>query len=196
MSDSDQPGVRAAILAGGRGSRLGGRKPAADLAGRPLIAYPLAAARAAGLEPIVVAKRGSSLPELERGVLIEPDTPTHPLLGILTAIQGTEGAVVTVGCDMPFVTAPLLRRLAEREPPAVAEVEGRLQPLLAVYGPPDVPTLRAALDDQAPLREAVGRLDPERVGEAELRGFGEPRRLAMSINTEADLAKAERLIAG
>ena len=30
------------ILAGGRGSRLGGEKATAQLAGRPLIAYPLA----------------------------------------------------------------------------------------------------------------------------------------------------------
>jgi molybdopterin-guanine dinucleotide biosynthesis protein A len=188
--------ARAAILAGGRASRLGGEKAAADLAGRPLIAYPLEAAREAGLDPVVVAKSNSSLPELGCDVLLEPDEPVHPLLGILTAIEASDAPVLALGCDMPFVTAPLLGWLAEREPPAVAEVDGRLEPLLAVYGPADAPTLRAALQDQAPLREAAERLDPERIGEAELRRFGDPRRLAMSVNTVEALAEAARLLEG
>jgi molybdopterin-guanine dinucleotide biosynthesis protein A len=59
-SDRTEPGIatRGAVLAGGRGSRLGGAKASADLAGRPLISYPLAALEAAGLAPFVVAKPG------------------------------------------------------------------------------------------------------------------------------------------
>lgn len=52
-------GERGAVLAGGHGSRLGGAKPTADLAGRPLISYPLGALIAAGIEPFVVAKPSS-----------------------------------------------------------------------------------------------------------------------------------------
>ena len=36
--------VTVAVLAGGRGSRIGGDKALVQLGGRPLIAYPLAAA--------------------------------------------------------------------------------------------------------------------------------------------------------
>jgi molybdopterin-guanine dinucleotide biosynthesis protein A len=193
MADRTGPRVRAAILAGGRASRLGGEKATAQLAGRPLITYPLDAARAAGLTPVVVAKRDSPLPELDCEVLREPDTPVHPLLGILTALEGTGGPVLALGCDMPLVTAPFLRWLAGREPPAVTSVDGRLEPLLAIYGPADARVLAAALDQEAPLRRAVERLDPERV-ETVLRRFGEPRELAMSVNTEADLDEAARLV--
>jgi molybdenum cofactor guanylyltransferase len=49
------------VLAGGRGSRLGGAKPTAMLAGRPLISYPLASLAEAGLEAVVVAKPGTDL---------------------------------------------------------------------------------------------------------------------------------------
>jgi len=49
------------VLAGGRGSRLGGAKPTAVLAGRPLISYPLAALAEAGLEAVVVAKPDTDL---------------------------------------------------------------------------------------------------------------------------------------
>ena len=196
MADRQGPRARAAILSGGRASRLGGKKATTDLAGRPLIAYPLDAAREAGLDPLVVAKDGSPLPKLDCEIVREPDDPVHPLLGILTAIDACDGPVLVLGCDMPFVTAPLLRWLAEPEPPAVAEVDGRLEPLLAVYGPGDAATLAAALDEEAALREAVERLNPQRVGETELARFGDPRTLARSVNTGADLAEAARLISG
>jgi molybdopterin-guanine dinucleotide biosynthesis protein A len=49
------------VLAGGRGSRLGGAKPTAVLAGRPLISYPLVALAEAGLEAVVVAKPDTDL---------------------------------------------------------------------------------------------------------------------------------------
>lgn len=58
--NSDGGGL-GAVLAGGRGSRLGGAKPTAELAGRPLISYPLAALAAAGLEAFVVAKPSTDL---------------------------------------------------------------------------------------------------------------------------------------
>ncbi|MBK5220825.1 MAG: NTP transferase domain-containing protein, partial [Thermoleophilia bacterium] len=46
--------VLGAVLAGGSGSRIGGAKATVELAGRPLIAYPLAALEAAGVEAVVV----------------------------------------------------------------------------------------------------------------------------------------------
>ena len=196
MADGGRVRARAAILAGGRATRLGGAKATASLAGRPLIAYPLGSAREAGLEPFVVAKRDSPLPELGCDLITEPDQPSHPLLGILTALEACGGPVVTLGCDMPFLTAPLLRWLAARTPPSVAEVGGRLEPLLAIYGPGDAAALVTAVDEEAPLRDAVEGLGPERIDEEELRRFGEPPTLAMSVNTETDLAEAERLISG
>ena len=186
----------AAILAGGSATRLGGEKASIELAGRPLIAYPLEAASAAGLDPFVVGKRSTTLPDVGCEVVIEPDDPVHPLLGVLTALGARGGPVVALGCDMPFVTAPLLGWLAERESPAVGVVGGRLEPLLAIYGPGDAAVLAAALAEEAPMRQAVARLEPERVGEAELGRFGNPQRLAMSVNTEADLEEAARALSG
>jgi molybdopterin-guanine dinucleotide biosynthesis protein A len=186
-----------AILAGGAGSRMGKPKAMVELAGRPLIAYPLAAAREAGLDVAVVAKRDSPLPALECRIFDEPDEPRHPLTGILAALDAAaDRPILALACDMPFVTAELLAWLASREPPSVPRVDGRLEPLLALYGPHAAAALRGALAEELPLREAIAALAPTEIGGDELARFGDPGRLAFSVNTPDDLAEAERILGG
>lgn len=188
-----------AVLAGGQGERIGGAKPTRELAGRPMIAYPLAAARAAGLEAVVVAKRDTVLPsDLAEPLLVEPDEPRHPLCGALAALEraaqaSPEAAVVLVGCDMPFVTGALLGWLAAAlEPAILLEVEGRVQPLPARCSAAHAPLLREGLAAQAPLGETFQSLSPAIVDERALAYFGDPRRLCSSVNRAEDLDTAER----
>jgi molybdopterin-guanine dinucleotide biosynthesis protein A len=191
-----------AVLAGGRGERIGGAKPTRELAGRPLIDYPLAAARAAGLRAIVVAKRDTELPGgLAETLVLEPEEPRHPLCGALAALehaaQGSpEVAVVLVGCDMPFLTGALLTWLAAAlEPAILLEADGRPQPLPARCSAAHAPLLRAGLAALAPLRETFGSLAPAIVEQRALAHFGDPRRLCFSVNSAEDLAVAERWLA-
>jgi molybdopterin-guanine dinucleotide biosynthesis protein A len=188
-----------AVLAGGRGERIGGAKPTRALAGRALIEYPLAAAREARLKTVVVVKRDTELPAaLAVPVIEEPDEPRHPLCGALVALghaarNSTAAGVVLVGCDMPFLTGALLRWLAEAHSGAVLlELAGRPQPLPARCLPEHAPLLREALAAEASLREAFQSLSPTIVDEQALAYFGEPHRLCFSVNRGADLDTAER----
>jgi molybdopterin-guanine dinucleotide biosynthesis protein A len=186
-----------AVLAGGRGERVGGAKPSLELGGRPLIHYPVSAGLEARADVVVVAKRDTALPALEVPVLREPEEPRHPLCGIVAALRQAEGrAVVIVGCDLPFVTAELLGWLGGLpEPLAVPELDGRLHPLLARYGPELRAPLERALEGQRALQEAVRELGPRLVHEEELGRFGEPARLLFNVNTPDDLARAEAILA-
>ena len=188
--------VRAAILAGGRASRLGGDKATADLAGRPLISYPLEAAEAAGLDPFVVAKPDSRLPPLGCEVVRETERPSHPLVGALAALERAPDGVVLLGCDMPFLTAPLLAWVASLASPAVACVDGLLEPLLGVYDSGAAGAFSRALADQDSLRRAVAGIRPRRIDRSELEPFGAPERLTFSVNSPDDLAGAARMLAG
>ena len=185
-----------AVLAGGRSRRMGMAKATAELGGRPLVAWPLAAAAQAGLEAVVVAKPGSQLPALAVPVWREPAAPSHPLAGLVCALERAEGRpVVAVACDMPFVAPELLARLAAIEATAAAtRVGGRLEPFPGRYAPAALPVLRAALEREAPVREALAALAPAELGEAELRAFGDPARMVASLNTRAELAAAEASI--
>ncbi len=163
-----------AVLAGGRGRRLGEPKALADLGGAPLIARPLAAASA--FETVVVAKSGTPLPD-GLVVWLEPDEPVHPLLGVITALERAGRPVVAVPCDMPFVTADLLARLAAG---GAVRVDGRLQPFPARFEPEWLPALREALAREAGVRVTLEALAPAafEYDAAALRSVNTPEQLA------------------
>jgi molybdopterin-guanine dinucleotide biosynthesis protein A len=188
-----------AVLAGGRGERLGGGKPAVALGGRALICHPLRAAAEAGLEAVVVAKSSTELPRLKVRVLREPEEPRHPLCGVIAALRfaaaSERPAVLTLGCDMPFLTAPLLDWLARRDGAAMAQVDRRAQPLLARIPVDGLSLLERALAGRRSLRAALLELGPSILADDELARFGDPPRLCFNINDRADLRTAEQWLA-
>jgi molybdopterin-guanine dinucleotide biosynthesis protein A len=186
-----------AILAGGRGSRLGGDKALAELGGRPLVSRVVGVVGAAGLEPVVVAKPDTALPRLDCRVLTEPSEPRHPLTGLTTVLAASAGrGVIAIGCDMPLVPRRFLAWLAELDDElAVCEVNGRLEPLLARYPPTVGAKLSASLERGEAMRDAVAGLDPRIVREDELARFGEPEEIVFNVNSPEDLERAHDLLA-
>ena len=173
---------------------MGAAKAAVQLAGRPLISYPLAALAAAGVDHMVVAKERSQLPAGSCPVLREPPAPSHPLCGVLAALRAAARPVLVVGCDMPFLTAPLLAWLAGLDGAVVAEVGGEQQPLPARYEPRQAGELEAAMRDGRAMRDALASLGPRIVREGELGRFGPPETSLFNVNDAADLATAERML--
>ena len=168
-----------AVLAGGRGRRMGGAKPVAELGGRPLVAWPLAAAREAALEAVVVAKADTPLPALDVPVWIEPDEPAHPLTGLVYALERAGQPIVAVACDMPHVDAELLTRLACADSAVVARAD---HPFPARYEPTALEVLRDVLAREGPVREALASLAPPELGA--------PREALLGVNTAEELAAA------
>ncbi len=187
-----------AVLAGGRGSRLGGDKALAVLEGQALLTYPLAAAREAGLEAVVVAKRSSRLPSLAGRVRYEPELPEHPLCGVVRGLEYARergaGAAVLIACDMPLVTPGLLRWLAELPGPAMVQLQGRPQPALARVRCSHLPELREALVSQLSLTAAIVALEPRIVDERDLAAFGPPEELCLNVNRPEELERAALLL--
>lgn len=185
-----------ALLAGGRGTRMGAPKATIELGGRLLLEHPLNAFLHAGIDAVVVAKVGTSLPPLPLEIWREPDEPTHPLLGIVTALEHADGrAVLVCGCDMPFVSPGLLTTLATTDGRLVVpQAGGRLHPLLARYGPELLEPLRDALDQLGPLQETIAQLKPTLIDDAALHDLGDPALLLFNINERADLEQAEKLL--
>ena len=185
------------LLAGGRGSRLGGAKALTPLGGRPLICHALAALQGVVGEVAIVAKPDTSLPDLD-GVTVwrEPAEPRHPLVGIVHALVRADGRPVLVcAADMPFVTREVLAALVAVDPagaPAVVatSAERGLQPLLGCYQPQAGALLAAAArDGTAPVRRVVSGFGPRLFEVSD-------ERVLFNVNSPQDLAAAEALLAG
>jgi molybdopterin-guanine dinucleotide biosynthesis protein A len=156
-----------AILAGGRGLRLGGEKSIVELQGKPLVCYPVEAVQQVLSRVAILAKTGTRLPRLSGvAVWIEPESPRHPLVGITQALALAGGRPVLVCAgDLPFVTPELIRRLVKadpgRSPAVVACAEEHIQPLLGCYQPRALSLLAdAAREGTGPVMDAVAALEP------------------------------------
>jgi len=187
--------VVGAVLAGGLGRRAGGDKAMLPIGGRPMVSYGLAALREAlDSEPVVVAKRGTALPE-GVAVWVEPDEPRHPLTGIVHALERAGGRdVVVLAVDLPLVPAGVVQGLldaaeASRAPVVVArEPDGRVQPLCGVYSASGLVGLRAA-------SVAGGRMSSviEEMGAVAVEA---PMGVLFNVNTLADASRAEVRLRG
>jgi molybdenum cofactor cytidylyltransferase len=119
-----QPDVAVAILAAGRGSRLGGDvpKPLVELRGRPLVSWALGAATASDLRPVVlvVGHRGDAVTRAAtEGVVVVRSRRwrrgiARSLRAALEALEpwAQVGAVAVGLADQPLVGAGAYRRLA------------------------------------------------------------------------------------
>jgi molybdopterin-guanine dinucleotide biosynthesis protein A len=156
-----------AILAGGRGLRIGGEKAIVELQGKPLICYPVEAVQQVLSRVAIMAKTGTRLPRLSGvAVWIEPESPRHPLTGITQALALAGGRPVLICAgDLPFVTPELIRRLvkadAGRAPAVVACAQERMQPLLGCFQPKALDLLAdAARAGTGRVTDAVAALEP------------------------------------
>jgi molybdopterin-guanine dinucleotide biosynthesis protein A len=151
------------ILAGGRGTRMGGSKLTVNLRGRPLIEYPLQALSAALPQVAVIAKPEVELPALPGVTLwLEPAQPHHPLVGVVEALAMADGRpIVTCPADLPFITPGLITRIAETPAGGAPAVVAAGQPLVGCYQPAAAELLQAAARAAvAPVRQAVAAIEP------------------------------------
>ena len=118
--------IAAVVLAAGKGTRMGSdrAKVLHELGGQPLVAYPIAAAAAAGAERIVVvvghdkdavieavlAAYGELRPRFAEQT--EQLGTGHAVLCALPELQGFAGEVLVLSGDVPLVTAQTLGALA------------------------------------------------------------------------------------
>ncbi len=182
------------VLAGGLGRRMGGQKATVLLAGRPLIAYPLLALGQAVADVRVIAKPDTELPSLAGiTVWIEPDSPRHPLVGIVHALALAEGrSVLVCACDLPLVTPALLRALDREDagdaPAVLASAGSEVQPLLGCYRPAALEPLRAlAVEGQIPLRAAAQAIGAHRLEVAD-------RDELFNVNSPVQLLEAAAML--
>lgn len=205
-STGDVTGV---VLAGGRGSRIGGDKALIRLAGRFLIERVLARLGVLTGTVLVVVScpdDAARLRFLERpGVELAMDVlPSGgPLSGIHAGLAAarTERSIV-VGCDMPFLSVPLLQHMVEISRDAdvvVPRIAGRgfVEPLCAVYSKACVGAIeRLASAGASRIVAFFGVVRVKYVDEEVWRDLDPDGLSFFNINTSSDLGRARKILGG
>lgn len=195
----------AVLLAGGANRRYAGQPKALEAVGGELIAErAIRVLRQTAGRVVLVANELDTYRAL--GLEMRPDL--RPGLGALGGIHtavvwaeeaGHPGALVAA-CDMPFLSAQLLRRLVRDAggDEVVAPESGSrrgLEPLCAWYGVGCRAAIEAALDRGD--RHVVSFFDDVTVRTLpldEVARFGDPELLFLNVNTPEDRERAEEAV--
>jgi molybdopterin-guanine dinucleotide biosynthesis protein A len=186
------------ILAGGDGRRIGGAKPLRLLGGQQLIERAIDIARSLSPRVAVSVRDDAQLGDLPVERIFDETGIGGPLGGLASALAFAEthraNQVLTIPCDAPFLPDDLLVRLSEALQPgiaaAVASSGGRLHPTCALWRR----HLRVMLEAYLQSGERSLQGFAEHVGHAAVEWPTDPIDPFFNINSEADLAVAEKLL--
>ncbi len=181
--------ITGAVLVGGSSQRFGSQKTKIVVGAERLVERTCRIMKQAlGHEPMLVG--GDELPDVQPHL--------GPIGGLATALLRAKNqkysSVIIVACDMPGITAPLLRWIAHHPSTAYAvvpKVAGRLQPLFARYLTSFHPLVEEAIAcNIRSLMDLLKRHPPHLLEEEELaRQVESPRQQFVNINTPDDLKK-------
>lgn len=192
----------AAILAGGRARRFGGRdKSSLDVGGASILDRQLAALRGVADRILVVA--GNPARYRERGLEAVADLVpgAASLGGIYTALAHATGDhVLVVACNLPFLTASFLRRLAGQARPEDEAVVPRtgdgLQPLCAVYARRLAEPIRRQIESgRLKIVDLLAAARTREVGPDAIAEDDPDGLLFFNVNSPADWQRANQLAA-
>jgi molybdenum cofactor guanylyltransferase len=141
--------VNAFVLAGGQSARMGRDKALLELDGRPLIEIALEKLRALELSPRIVGSRS----DLAAFASVIPDIHPHsgPLGGIEAALAASDSEQnLFLPVDLPWLPVDFLRWMMNRVEKTnalatIPRLQGRPQPLCAIYSNALLPHAQAAL---------------------------------------------------
>jgi molybdopterin-guanine dinucleotide biosynthesis protein A len=201
----------AAILAGGRATRFGGRdKSALVVEGRSILERQVAELSAVADDIMIVGAATDLGRRLESDLArrVQPNVSVRaiadlvpgcgPLGGLHAALTAMRGdRVFVAACDMPYVDGALadfLLSLAGDAAIVVPETDRGYHPLCAVYARACLEPVAARLATRRLVLRELFRDVPTRVVTAEeLSRFGAPARLLANVNTPAEYAHIEAL---
>ncbi len=191
--------LTAAIIAGGRARRLGGRSKS-DLVidGTRIIQRQLSVLGQVAEHILIVTNDLHRFRSSGLRVCADLIPDAGPLGGVYTALRrAPTSRTLVVASDLPFLHGPLLRHLHHRlgHADAVVPRDGaRPQPLCAVYDRRCAERLRARLDRGAlGVTDALDELDVVTLDTAEVGAFEDPRLVFCNVNAPDDLAQATSL---
>ncbi len=191
-----QTNLVAAILGGGAGLRIGGRKALVMLGGKPLAEHVASVLRPAASRLAMIGDAEAADAVGATPLVDPPGLPAGPMSGVCAALEWAveEGAslVMVAPCDTPLLTSQVVAELRAAMEPGVkvacVESPDGLQPLISMWRSDLAPWLKSELGDGHPAVRAV--LVKAGCARVKLRDAD----VCLNVNTPADLRQAEAIL--
>ena len=155
----------AALIAGGKSSRFGAKDKAfLEWRDQPLFAFQLA--KLAQLEPaelFLSANPAQPLPDFIDGVTVvhDPEEDLGPIGGLLACLEKCQTEfLVVLAVDLPNLPEDFLQTLVSERAGIVPEIDGRFEPLVAVYPKSILPLVQEQIKKgERSLQKLIAKAD-------------------------------------
>tara|TARA_B110000014_G_C20106460_1_gene581941 strand:+ start:1311 stop:1946 length:636 start_codon:yes stop_codon:yes gene_type:complete len=191
------------VLAGGKSRRFGTSKTLAEVGGLPMATRAVAVLKRAGLSVGVISSEDGLNEVLGVEVRADVEPEKGPVGGLLTALEWSKqirrSGVFLLGCDMPLMSAKVVRALLSMrgDHSAVIPISIRgAEPLCGFYDSSCYPKVREVLDSQDRSMHSLLRL--LKVREVPPIGGSEglwTDQVFFNVNTREEIFVAERMLA-
>lgn len=188
--------MTAAILAGGKGTRIGTNKAFLEIGGKPLIEILLEKVEGLFEEVLIIANSPHLYEYLNAKVSADMIPGRGSLGGIYTALRlASFPQAFCLACDMPFIEPGFIRYMMEVAAGydvVIPKTADGLEPLHAIYSKACIPHIERLM--QADDLKIIHFFTEMRVRvlEEEIDPFDPHGMLFFNINTHEDLKKARR----
>jgi molybdopterin-guanine dinucleotide biosynthesis protein A len=191
--------LAAAILTGGRASRMGGiRKATLRIGGTSIIERQLDVLRGVAA-PIFAVSSAAGAQEGGLEIVRDRFPDRGALGGIYTAIEASpHERVLVVGCDMPFLSGSLLAYMNRIDADVVVPKTARgYEPLCAIYSRACAAAIRSRIErgqlEASVMPDGVNVVE---VGSETLAAYDAHGLLFVNVNTPHDYERANTLLEG
>ena len=191
------------VLAGGKSRRFGTSKTLAEVGGLPMASRAVSVLKRAGLSVGVISSEDGLNEVLGVEVRADVEPEKGPVGGLLTALEWSKqirrSGVFLLGCDMPLMSAKVVRALLSMrgDHSAVIPISIRgAEPLCGFYDSSCYPKVREVLDSQDRSMHSLLRL--LKVREVPPIGGSEglwTDQVFFNVNTREEIFVAERMLA-
>ena len=187
--------VSIAILAGGKSNRIGTNKALLQVGESTLIERVVAAAKTCDPRPAIITNTPAEFSFLNLPMIADEVADAGPLGGIYTALKHCRTShCLVLACDLPFVSADIVRYLAETGPAheaLVLRAANGPEPLCATYSESCLPVIRRHIDKQTfKVQEIFSEIKVEFIA-ADNGRIPVTRETLHNVNTVADWEQAK-----
>jgi molybdopterin-guanine dinucleotide biosynthesis protein A len=201
---TDDADITSVILAGGMSARLGTNKALQVMNGRSLIQWVADCLASFSTKIIIATADGKSITctsAVPITAVADVLPGKGPLAGIHAGLMASSSpCAIVVGCDMPFLSGPLLQhmhRLCAGYDAVVAAIDDKLEPLCAVYSKSCLASIEILLEKgSCGVRELFDLVRVRYSGEDEFNAFDSEHLSLFNINSQSDLDMARALALG